>query len=91
MGRCNARDLIALKKSLYTLPEIFQLLDELEHSSQALQNFLLFLDPNDWKTDFGVRYQGSTITIESEVAEMIQDYDDHREEIQAWVRSQKDH
>ena len=61
------------------------LLDELEDSSQALQNFLLFLDPNDWKIDFGVRYHGSTITIENQVAELIKDYDDHREEIQAWA------
>jgi len=66
------------------------LLDELQDSFQALQNYLLFLDPNDWKTDFGVRFRGSTITIEGEVAEMIKDYDDHREEIQAWVRIQKD-
>ena len=67
------------------------LLDELEDSIQALQNYLLFLDPNDWKTDFGARFRGSTITIENEVAELIKDYDDHREEIQAWVKIQKDH
>lgn len=67
------------------------MLDELQDSFQALQNYLLSLDPNEWKTDFGVLYRGSTATIESEVAELIQDYDDHREEIQAWVRSQKDH
>jgi hypothetical protein len=67
------------------------LLDELDDSFQALQNYLLSLDPDDWKTDFGVRFQGSTITIEDEIAEMVQDYDDHREEIQAWVKIQKDH
>ncbi len=67
------------------------LLDELQDSFQALQNYLLLLDPNDWKTDFGVSYRGSTITIEDEVAELIQDYDDHREEIQTWVKIQKDH
>lgn len=62
------------------------LLDELQDSSQALQDYLLLLDPGDWKADFGVRFRGSTITIESEVAELIEDYDDHREEIQAWAR-----
>jgi hypothetical protein len=61
------------------------LLDELEDSSQALQNYLLFLDPNDWQTDFGVRYHGSPITIEIEVADLIKGYDDHRKEIQAWI------
>ena len=59
-----------------------------QDSFQALQNYLLFLDPNDWKTDFGVRFRGSTITIKDDVAELIQDYEDHREEIQAWVKIQ---
>ena len=67
------------------------LLDELEDSSQALQNYLLFLPPDDWQTDFGARYRDSTITIENTVADLIKDYDDHREEIQAWVKVQKDH
>ncbi len=67
------------------------MLDELQDSFQALQNYLLSLDPNDWNIDFGVSYRGSATTIEDEVAELIEDYDDHREEIQAWVKIQKDH
>lgn len=67
------------------------MLDELQDSFQTLQNYLLSLDPNDWNTDFGVSYRGSATTIEDEVAELIEDYDDHREEIQAWVKIQKDH
>jgi len=70
---------------LYTKTDQGLLLDELEDSSQALQNYLLFLDPNDWQTDFGVRYHGSPITIEIEVADLIKGYDDHRKEIQAWI------
>lgn len=66
------------------------LLDELDDSFQALQNYLISLDSDDWKTDFGVSYRGSTTTIEDEVADLIQDYDDHRKEIQAWVKIQKD-
>ena len=62
----------------------------MEASSQALQNYLLFLNPDDWQTDSGVRYRDSTITIENTVAALIKDYDDHREEIQAWVNVQKD-
>jgi hypothetical protein len=58
----------------------------LEVSFHALQNYLLFLNPNDWQTDFGVRYRDSTITIENTVAALIKDYDDHIEEIQAWVK-----
>ena len=72
---------------MYTSTDQGLLLDELENSFQALQNYLLSLEPDDWKTDYGVRFQGSIATIESEVVELIQDYDDHREEIQAWVRS----
>ena len=63
------------------------LLDELEDSFQALQNYLLSLEPDDWKTNYGVRFQGSIATIENEVAELIHDYDDHREEIRALVKS----
>lgn len=63
-----------------------RLLGELQDSFQALQSYLLSLDPSDWKADFGVRFRGSTVTIEDDVAELIQDYDDHREEIQAWVQ-----
>lgn len=75
---------------LYTETDQGLLLDELEDSSQALQNYLLFLDPDAWQTDFGARYRDSTITIENTVAALIKDYDDHREEIQAWVKVQKD-
>lgn len=64
------------------------LIDELENSFHDLKNYLISLDSDDWKTDFGVTYRGSTTTIAEEVAELIQDYDDHREEIQAWVKIQ---
>ena len=77
--------------ALYATTDQGLLLDELEVSFQALQNYLLFLNPNDWQTDFGVLYRDSTITIENTVAALIKDYDDHREEIQAWVKIQKDH
>jgi hypothetical protein len=70
---------------LYTRTDRGLLLDELEDSSQALQNYLLFLDPDDWQTDFGAHYRDSTITIEIEVADLIKGYDDHRKEIQAWI------
>ena len=85
------RNVNAKSLALYNKTDQGLLLDELEDSFQALQNYLLFLDPNDWKTDFGVSYRGSTITIEDEVAELIKDYYDHREEIQAWAKIQKDH
>ena len=75
---------------LYIRTDRGLLLDELEDSSQALQNYLLFLDSTDWQTDFGAHYRDSTITIENTVADLIKDYDNHREEIQAWVKVQKD-
>jgi len=71
---------------LYATTDQGLLLDELEVSFHALQNYLLFLNPDDWQTDFGVRYRDSTITIENTVAALIKDYDDHIEEIQAWVK-----
>ena len=84
------RNVNAESVALYNQTDKGLLLDDLEDSFQALQNYLLLLDLNDWKTDFGVRFRGSTITIEDDVAELIQDYDDHREEIQAWVKIQED-
>ena len=84
------RNVNAESVALYNQTDKGLLLDDLEDSFQALQNYLLLLDPNDWKTDFGVRFRGSTITIEGDVAELIQDYDDHREEIQAWVKIHED-
>ena len=71
----------------YTNTDRQLLLDELEVSCAALENYLLFLDLNDWSTDFGVRFNGSTVTIEETVEGLIEDYYLHQEQIANWLNS----
>ncbi len=63
------------------------LLDELQSSTQELIRYLLSLDPEDWDRDFGVRFEGWTVTIQNSVDALVQDYGNHREQINAWVES----
>jgi hypothetical protein len=63
------------------------LLEELQNSTLALQNYLQFLDPGDWRNDFGVRHEGHIITIENSVQALIDDYDDHHQRIEEWKGS----
>jgi hypothetical protein len=62
-----------------------ELLDELQASAQELKQFLRSLNPSEWDHDYGVRHQGSTITIQNTVDELIGDYAHHREQIEEWA------
>lgn len=66
-----------------------ELLDELKASTQELKQFLHSLDSSEWDHDYGVRHQGSTITIRNTVDELIEDYDKHREQIEKWTERLK--
>jgi hypothetical protein len=70
--------------ALYFSEDRDLLLAELESSYLSLENFVQFMDPDDWANDFGVRYGEHTVTISSTIEALIQDYDDHRQEIEAW-------
>lgn len=70
--------------ALYFSEDRDLLLAELESSYLSLENFVQFMDPDDWTKDFGVRYGDHTITISSTIEALIQDYDDHRQEIETW-------
>ena len=72
----------------YALLDKELLLDELQKSTLAVQNYLEFLLPEDWQKDFGVRYEGHIITIENTVQALINDYDDHQREIEQWKAEQ---
>jgi hypothetical protein len=63
-----------------------ELLDELRASARELEEFLRSLDPGEWSHDYGVRNEGSAVTIENTVDELIEDYDHHRRQIQEWAR-----
>lgn len=61
-----------------------QLLRELELSFQELARHYYTLDLSDWTTDFGVRYGAEAITVDKWLHSLIEDYDSHRREIEAW-------
>ena len=73
--------------ALYSSEDRELLLADLESSYLSLENFIQFMDPDDWRKDFGVRYGEHTITIENTIEALLQDYDQHRQEIEAWLKN----
>ena len=63
------------------------LLDQLETTARELKEYLRGLDAATWARDFGVRHDGSRVTISETVDELIKDYDHHRRQIEDWARS----
>lgn len=66
-----------------------RLLGEFETSYLSVENFVQFLEPEDLEQDFGVRFGKQKITILSTVEDLIQDYDNHRREIESWSASSR--
>lgn len=62
-----------------------ELLRELELSTRELKEFLLSLDPTEWKADHGVSYEGGHVTIKNTVDALIGDYVQHEEQIKQWA------
>ena len=69
----------------YSSRDKTRLLDELESSADELKSFLCLIDPLEWDHDYGVRYQGFTITIRNTVDALIEDFINHRQQIEQWV------
>ena len=69
----------------YSSRDKIRLLDELESSADELKSFLCLIDPLEWDRDYGVRYQGFTITIRNTVDVLIEDFINHRQQIEQWV------
>lgn len=61
-----------------------ELLAELRASAIELQDFLRSLDPGAWARDYGVENQGTTVTIQSTIDELIADHAHHRRQIEEW-------
>ena len=68
----------------YDSTDAQHLLRELELSFQELARHYYTLDPADWTTDFGVRFGSNLITIDKWIGFLIEDYDNHRRQIEAW-------
>ena len=69
---------------LYDTTDCEMLLDEIETSYQSLENFLLFMKPEDWDKDFGVRAGEESVTIENVVRALIKNYEFHYKQLDAW-------
>ncbi len=65
-----------------------QLRDQLAVSAAALADYLATLDAATWSGDSGVRHRGEALSILGTVEELIADYDHHRQQIEAWQRSE---
>lgn len=70
----------------YSSGNKLELLDELRASAGELKHFLQSLNHSEWDRDYGVRHQGSTITVRNTVDDLISDYIHHREQIEALAR-----
>ena len=73
--------------ALYFSEDRELLVADFEASYLSLENFIQFMDPDDWTKDFGVRYGEHTITIANSVEALQQDYDQHRQEIETWLKN----
>ena len=62
-----------------------ELLTELEQAATELARFLRSLSPDDWRRDSSVRHQGEALTIRGTVADLIEDYFHHSEQIRQWA------
>jgi len=74
---------------MYSFKGRDQMLDDLEDSYFALENYFLSITPEQWQQDFSVRYMDEVITIENTVKALIDDYNCHREQIQTWAENLK--
>jgi hypothetical protein len=74
---------------LYNSTDCEMLLDEIETSYQSLENFLLFMKPEDWDKDFGVQTGEETLTIENVVRALIKNYQHHLKQLVSWENDLK--
>lgn len=71
----------------YDSTDMIQLLREMELSYQELASHLYTVDVEDWARGFVVPGAAEPITVEECIRDLIVDYDNHRQEIEAWRRS----
>ena len=68
----------------YSSTDLQKMLKELLRSADELSEFLRTLNEKDWRHDFGVKNKGLTITIQSTVDDLIEDYAHHTAQIEEW-------
>jgi hypothetical protein len=62
------------------------LIAQLNASAEKLRSFLTTVDSADWDTDFGVTYNGESVTVKNSVDTLIFDFINHRQQIDEWAR-----
>jgi hypothetical protein len=71
----------------YSSTDLQETLKELLSSADELSEFLKTLNQKDWSHDFGVKNKGLTITIQSTVDDLIEDYTHHTDQIEKWKKT----
>ena len=62
------------------------MLAELSTSKEELIQYLVSLDASIWDADYGVQHhRGGAATVARTVKSLGDDYQDHRQEIEAWA------
>ena len=64
-----------------------ELVTMLRTSSRQLADFMLTLDPADWEKEWGVTLDGEARTLQNSLGPLVQDYADHRRQIEDWLAS----
>ena len=69
----------------YSATDLGELRQELQASVAELSAYLEGLDPHDWSRTWGVRHDDELLTIGGTIDELIEDYDNHIQQIDRWV------
>lgn len=62
-----------------------KLIVQLNASTTELKKFLSAVTPADWESNFGVIYNGETVTIKNSADALISDFVTHRHQIEKWA------
>ncbi len=62
-----------------------ELITLLRTTSEELAGFMLSIDEDDWERDWGIAWQGEPVTLRNSIEPLVQDYVDHRRQIEAWA------
>jgi len=73
----------------YNSTDRVELIKQIKASAEELKQYILALDPTEWETDYGVSYEGGSVTVRNMVDALIYDYVVHRQQIEKWAKSAK--
>jgi hypothetical protein len=77
----------AVSVGKYNSKDKKKLLAQLNDSADKLKRYMIAVNPNDWESNFGVKYMGNTITIKNTIDALIHDFINHKKQIEKWVET----